>query len=97
MFAQCGSCRVPREVETPQETLLNPRVRSLEGFRSASTSIEPVELRLGAAQFPQLSHGYSTFLAMEGRKRGFGSGPSVCHTFLKYDTQYLKLKNIYLK
>ncbi len=24
---------------------------------------------------------YSTFLAMVGRKRGSGSGPSVCHTF----------------
>ena len=85
-FGQCAGSRARGEVNTPQETLLNPRGSSLEGFRSVSTSIEPVELRLGAAQFPPLSHGYSTFLAMEGRTLRFGGGPSVCRTFLKYDT-----------
>ena len=40
------------EVDTPQETLLNTRGISFEGFGSASTSTKQAEMALGTAQFP---------------------------------------------
>ena len=73
-FTQFFSSRAPVEVNTPQETLLNPRGMSLEGFGSASTSTEQAEIAQGAAQFLPLSHGHS---AMVGSKRVFGL--SVTH------------------